>query len=176
MVNSTNEFEATHDCFGTDLGRVRQMLAAGYGESMIGQCLGITTNRARNAIIVATDDRQGAPTPEEIAAECEAIQSGWTEEQAHAAIHGRDRHSSKSVPQMEQSEEQREHNYWSSILDRIERKEPRVYRTNNGRFICRVQLKNAKAGRRFDTREEAVAWGREWLRDQAKRQAGVCCR
>ena len=178
MVNADkidNE-PATHDAFGTDLRLVRRMLDQGFGESIIGECLGITTNRARYAIIVATDSREGAPTQEQIAAECEAIQAGWTEEQAVAAKLGRDRNSSAYLPHIAKSNARRKQFYANAASRRSEHGEPPVYQLPNGRFLCKVYVRGQQSARRFDTREEAIEWGRSWLTIETTRQVGSCCR
>ena len=170
MVTTTNENDdlPTHDCFGTDLRRVRAMLDLGYRESAIAQALGISTNHARHAVIVATDDRQGSPTLHEIAERCLEIQAEWTPEQAAAARHGEARLSSPVVRNMArffngQKARQAHH---VNVVD---------VGGGGRRFEARVRLGGRTGCQRFDDHSEAVAWGRAWMRRQWEvRQAEAC--
>ena len=178
MVSRDSDYEPTHDAFGTDLERVRQMLALGYGETMIGECLGITTNRARYAIIVATNDRQGAPTLEEIAARCEAIQSGWTEEQAESAKHG-DRRNSSGVSAPGNLTFAERSNLCRTAKRRLVEERIAAGAVNvvfregvNSplKWWSRPRVRDKAGSRLFSTREEALAWGREWMLRQAEEE------
>jgi len=187
MVTTTNENDdlPTHDCFGTDLRRVRAMLDLGYRESAIAQALGITTNHARHAVIVATDDRQGSPTLQEIADRCREIQDGWTVEQAQAARRHEPRTSSTAVrpdaAKTAAATREKVARYWAR------RQEWRVHHgpipvihypafASELRFRASVQLAGKNASRFFATREEAEAWGRDWLVKRYEAlQAEACC-
>lgn len=182
MVTTTNDDMPERDAFGTDLNRVRTMLDLGYSERMIGRLLGITTNRARYAAIVATGDRQGAPTPEEIWVSGVAeIQAGWTEDMARAAKHGEPRLSSTVVRDMAKyiaGQESRDRHHDEQMRRRVESGRVPVYQLKTGekRWQVKLQLRGRYVSRRFGTREEAEAWGRDWLLEQLERhQAEACC-
>lgn len=158
------------DALGTDLRRVAGLLERGWEEQGIAEILGITVDRARHAIIVVTGDRQGAPSPEEIAAAVLEIQAGWTEEQAIAARRGEQRASSTAV---------RDPRRWAEGLVKrsVARAEAKAFRVKSGpirvihhvdwiterRFEARVHYGTRSARRCFTTYGEAEAWGREWL-------------
>lgn len=187
MVTKTTNHDddlPTHDAWGTDLVRVRTLHAAGYSESLIAQAMGLTTNRVREALIVATGDMQGSPTPAEIAALCAEIQAGWTEEQATAAKHGEPRLSSRVVrPDADANEASRVAKvkaYWA------EKRRKRLEAAIPVRFLPNLQsdrkwkLQMNACGkaihRYYATREEAEADGREWLRRVYEgQQAEACC-
>jgi hypothetical protein len=159
---------ATHDLFGTDLVRVRDLLARGFAALEISQILGVTLNRSNHAIIVATDSREGSPSPEEIAAGIAEIQAGWTEEMAVAAWHGeRKRRSSPVVHATDR---------WAATADRRRIMDARR-RTTSGpvtvthhrdwvtdrRYEARAHYHGRNATRCFSTQAEAEAWGRDWI-------------
>jgi hypothetical protein len=178
MVTATEQADdlPTHDAFGTDLARVREMLALGYGEHMIAEALCITTKHARYAIIVATDDRQGAPSEDEIEALCVEIQTGWTEEMAVAARYGDRRASSRvAVPENLTPEE-----HASRV--RVGKRKAVVDRAADGtvnvkylegiasdlKWWSRPTYRDQRASRCFRTHEEAVEFGRQWMKRQAE--------
>lgn len=187
MVTTTHDdddSQPTHDVYGTDLRRVRAMLAAGFTDSLIAEALSITVHAARYAIIVATDDREGAPDLDELAALCREIQAGWTPEQAAAAWHGEPRMSSPVVRQHYAATCQR----LSDALSRRQQQRiaegevPVFFRPTLPaalRWQCRVDIqirgKRRCASQSFATREEAEAWGREWKKRQwDEAHAGAC--
>lgn len=186
MVTKTTNHDddlPTHDAWGTDLVRVRNLLAAGYSESLIAQAMGLTTNRIREALIVATGDRQGSPTPEQIAALCAEIQAGWTEEQATAAKHGEPRLSSRVVrPDADAIEAGRVAKvaaYWA------QRRRERLEKAIPVRFMPHIQsdkrwkLQLNACGRAihryYATREEAEAEGRAWLQKVYEGEQAEAC-
>ena len=160
----------THDALGTDLRRVSALLEKGFEECAIAEILGCTVNHARHAIIVATGDRQGAPTPEEIAAGIREIQSGWTPEMAVAARRGEARASSRVVRDM---------NRWAAGLVKRSKSHAiaRATRVNSGpikvihhadwvterRYEVRVRYRDRSVRRCFTTHAEAETFGRDWL-------------
>ena len=184
VTKTTNDDDLpTHDAFGTDLRRVRTMLDRGFAESLIAECLGIDTNRARHAVIVATDDRQGAPTPEEIAQRCAEIQAGWTPEQAAQAKHGEPRLSSRVARPHSITREERSRiaiaaaakrmaervasgkvsvRFYPDIKSERKWQSRPCYRGRNGRRMC-------------VTEAEAIAWGQDWLVKQHERDAEASC-
>lgn len=183
MVTTTNEHDElpTHDALGTDLRRVAAMLAAGYSERLMMQALGTTAQRIRYAVAVITQDREGSPTEEEIAAACEELQAGWTTEMAVAARHGLPRLSSRVVQRnFERNIEvrkaaARERQRWI-----VEHAPIRIHVLTNARsdrvFEARVHLFDKCSRKAFATREEAEAWGRAWLVERwNQRQAEACC-
>lgn len=191
MVTTTEDDDLpTRDALGTDLVRVRKMLALGYGESMIAKLLGICTNRARHAVIVATGDRQGAPSPDEIAARCAEIQAGWSAEMAQAARRGEPRFSSSAIfadyaERVARRRAKQKAAAAARLAARVETGRVPVFKcvtlAGEVRWSVRVQIGDGP-GRRTgirtcDTREEAEAWGREWLRTEydRRRQDESCC-
>ena len=182
MVSTTTNDDdlPTHDCYGTDLNRVRAMLGLGYSESLIAQSMGLDTNRVRHAVIVATGDRQGAPTLEEIAERCLEIQAEWTPEQAAAAKHGEARLSSPVVRNMARffnGQKQRQAHHEERLRRRVESGDVRVVEMPGAGkpFEARVQLGGRTCAKRFNDRDEAVEWGRAWMRRQWDlRQAEAC--
>jgi hypothetical protein len=182
VTTTTNENDdlPTHDCFGTDLARVRTMLGLGYSESLIAQSMGLYINRVRHAVIVATGDRQGAPTLEEIAARCAEIQAGWTPEQAESAKWGEARLSSSLVRDMSRffnGKKARQAHHEEAIRRRVESGDVRVVEMTGGGkpYEARVQVGGRTCAKRFNDRDEAVEWGRAWMRRQWDlRQAEAC--
>ena len=180
VTTNENDDMPTHDCFGTDLARVRAMLDLGYPESLIAESMGIHLNRARHAVIVATGDRQGAPTLEEIAERCAEIQAEWTPEQAQAAKHGEARLSSPLVRNMARffnGQKARQAHHEEALRRRFESGDVRVVEMpgNGKRYEARVQCGGRTCAKRFDDRDEAVEWGRAWMRRQWDlRQAEAC--
>jgi hypothetical protein len=186
MVTTTHDEDGetvTHDAFGTDLRRVRGLLASGCDALLIAEALGINIHRARYAITVATDDREGAPDPDQVASLCREIQSGWTPEQAAAARHGEPRLSSSVVRPNASSRAERAAAvaaYWAErrrhmVYDRpVTVRHHPEYRSAL-RFEVFVRYQNNHARRFFATREQAEAFGREWLIKRHERQAGACC-
>lgn len=186
MVTTTEQNDddiPTHDAYGTDLRRVRAMIARGFSDRLIGESLGISRERARHAILVATDDRQGAPTPSEIASACHEIQSGWTAEMAAAARRGEPRLSSTTVRVNHRETRERVRQavvaYWARTRERRVEEQPIPITVRPGMerpFRAHVRLRNRGQNKCFATREEAEAWGREWLRVELKRlQDESCC-
>jgi hypothetical protein len=177
MVTKTEDHneEATHDVNGTDLRRVREMVARGYPQSMVAECLGITSEQARYAIVVVTGDREGAPPPVEIEQLCQSIQTGWTDEMAVAARHGDRRASSRvAVPTNLTSHELSAVN----VAGKAARVAARVAAGNvNVKYLgekpngmnwwSRPNYRNRRSSRVFRTHEEALQWGREWMQRQA---------
>ena len=172
----------THDAFGTDLRRVRAMVARGFSDRLIGESLGISRERARHAILVATDDRQGAPTPGEIAAVCAEIQAGWTAEMAAAARRGEPRLSSTTIRKDHAETRDRVRQavvaYWARTRERRVEEQPIPIRVRPGLerpYRAHVRLRDRAANRCFATHEEAEAWGRQWLRTELKRLQDESC-
>lgn len=175
----------THDCYGTDLARVARMLEQGYSIELIAEALGITVLRARYAVIVATGDREGAPDEDELAALVAEIQSGWTAEQAAAARRGESRFSSAVVSRrVVQSDATARAALMRRTAMRVHHGRvpisPRRRADGSIRFEARVEIeldgRRTQACRVFDTRDEAEAWGRDWLTNEwRKRQAEACC-
>lgn len=182
----THDDIPTHDCYGTDLRRVSRLLANQFPVELIAEALGISIPRARYAVIVATGDREGAPAPDELAALLAEIQAGWTPEQAAAAARGEARFSSTAIsrrrptlcsPAAREALERRTARrveegqfpiYTRRLVDGSLRYEARVEIYHDGRRSCEQ--------RTFCTRDEAAAWGREWLRTEwARRHDGSCC-
>lgn len=158
------------DALGTDLRRVATLLERGWEEQGIAEILGITVDRARHAIIVVTGDRQGSPSPEEIAAAVREIQAGWTEEQAIAARRGEQRSSSTAVRDPRRWAEglvKRAAAHAASKAFRVAHGPIRVIHhadwVTERRFEARVHYGSRSARRCFVTHAEAEAWGREWL-------------
>ena len=187
MVTTTHDdddSQPTHDVYGTDLRRVRAMLAAGFSDSLIAEALSITVHAARYAILVATDDREGAPDLDELAAICREIQAGWTPEQAAAARHGEPRNSSLVVrPHAAITCQRREDSLSRRQQERIAEGEVPVFERRSSppslRFqaICNIQVygKRRYAQKCFPTRDEAQEWGRAWMRRQwDEAHAGAC--
>ena len=188
MVTTTNENDdlPTHDVHGTDLARVRAMLDRGFSPQLIAGCLAISVDKAHYAIVVATGDRQGSPSPEAIWTEAVAeIQSGWTAEQAEAALRREPRASSSiclgDAEARKKATREKVARYWR------ERQRRRVYEepiavsymarlASPLKWRCHMVLGDAEGNRYFETKEEAQAWGRAWLiREYEKQQAGACC-
>lgn len=186
VTTNENDDLPTHDVYGTDLARVRAMLARGFSPQLIAGCLAISLDKAHYAIVVATGDRQGSPEPDAIWTHGVAeIQAGWTPEQAAAAWR-QERRSSSSVclgdaDARRASYREKVARYWA------ERQRRRVFidpvpvfkasRYAGGKpYRCHVTLGDAESNRQFDTKEEAEAWGRAWLiREFEKQQADACC-
>jgi len=185
MVTTTHDDDMpTHDANGTDLRRVRAMLAAGFGADLIAEALGISTHRAAYAILVATDDREGAPDLEQLAALCREIQAGWTPEQAAAARHGEPRNSSLVVrPHYAITCQRRETSLHLRQAARIAEGEVPVFERPTlppsmrwqARLDIQIYGKRRYGQKCFPTREEAEAWGRAWMRRQwDEAHAGAC--
>lgn len=85
------------DAHGTDLSRVRALLARGYSDSLIAEVLGISVDNARYAVVVALDLREGSPSPEEIAAGRAEIQAAWSAQTFIDARRGVPRKSARFV-------------------------------------------------------------------------------
>lgn len=187
MVTTTHDdddYQPTHDANGTDLRRVRAMLAAGFTDSLIAEALSITIHAASYAIIVATNDREGAPDLDQLAALCREIQAGWTPEQAAAARHGEARMSSLVVrPHHAITCQRREDSLSRRQAERIAEGEVPVFERPtlppSMRWQARVDIqifgKRRYAAQSFPTREEAQEWGRAWMRRQwDEAHAGAC--
>ena len=186
MVTTTHDDDdmPTHDVHGTDLRRVRAMLAAGFSDTLIAEALSITIHAARYAIIVATNDREGAPDLDELAALCREIQAGWTPEQAAAARHGEPRNSSLVVrPHYAITCQRRETSLHLRQAARIAEGEVPVFERPtlppSIRWQARVDIqilgKRRYASQSFPTREQAQEWGRAWMRRQwDEAHAGAC--
>ena len=187
MVTTTHDdddYQPTHDVYGTDLRRVRAMIAAGFSDSLIAEALSITVHAARYAILVATDDREGAPDLDELAAICREIQAGWTPEQAAAARHGEPRMSSLVVrPHAAITCQRREDSLSRRQQERIAAGEVPVFERPSlppsmrwqARLDIQIYGKRRYGQKSFPTREEAEAWGRAWMRRQwDEAHAGAC--
>ena len=173
------------DCYGTDLARVREMLARGYTAELIGEALGIPRHLAAYAVVVATGDREGAPSEEELAALCREIQAGWTEEQAVAARHGDARMSSMIVrADGVLCSSRRENGLVLRQAERIESADvvviDRPAASPERRYLAKPSIqifgRRHYAERSFRTQDEAREWGRAWMRakwDDAA-HAGAC--
>lgn len=173
----------THDSWGTDLARVRAMLDRGFGVQLIAECLGISRSRAYDAVVVATGDREGAPSPEEIAAACEAIQRSWPRATLLAAARGERRISSDAtrratncVPRREiQSRAQAALN--RRVAKRVASGAVNVRQINTAdgiKWLVRESVCGAETSRTFATRCEAVRYGQQWLQERFQRQAEAC--
>lgn len=185
MVTTTNDDELpTHDVYGTDLARVRDMHERGFSHALIAECLGIDKWKAQYAVVVATGDREGSPEPGEIAAALLEIQGGWSEEMAIAARRGLPRNSSLVVrPAYASGQEKRQRAHAriqeQRITDGVIPIKAIACAGGRVRHQARVEIqvggKRFTSHRSFETREEAEAWGREWLRKLYEaRQAGAC--
>ncbi|MGI9176388.1 MAG: hypothetical protein ACR2IT_00855 [Pirellulales bacterium] len=186
VTTTTNEELPTHDANGTDLVRVADLRRRGYQDSLIAECLGIPSWRVRYAIQILTGDRDGCPSPEEIAALCQEIQAGWTPEMAVAARRGEVRNSSITVrPDAATTEAQRKAKvaaYWAEYRRRkLENADlPITYLANIAselRWQVQVRHDGLAMKRVFATREEALEAGREWLRRayEKRRRSDSCC-
>lgn len=184
MVTTTYQFDEdmpTHDALGTDLRRVAAMRAAGYSDWLMARSLGTTTQHIRYAIAVLTNDTDGCPSPEEIEAACREIQAGWTPEQAVAARRGEARLSSTVVRgdtgDATARRAARVAEHWQEYRQRkltdgdIPVRE--VERDGVIRWEVRVHFLRRGMKRIYDTREEAVAAGLEWLRGQQHRMEAM---
>jgi len=175
----------THDAHGTDLRRVRAMMAAGYTDSMIAECLAISWSQMQYARQVVTGDRDGCPAPEEIREACRRIQDGWTEEQAIAARRGLARTSSVVVNPDRDAKKARAcdavRQHWARVrAERIASGKINVvfhpeFRETARRWQVRVNALGRNASRFFHTRDEADAWGREWLRQRHEAAGNAAC-
>ena len=187
MVTTTHDDDdemPTHDANGTDLRRVRAMVAAGFGADLIAEALAISIHAARYAIVVATDDREGWPDETQVAEICREIQAGWTPEQFVAARHGEPRNSSLVVrPHHAITCQRREDSLSRRQQERIAEGEVPVFERRSSppslRFqaICNIQVygKRRYAQKCFPTRDEAQEWGRAWMRRQwDEAHAGAC--
>lgn len=182
MVTTTHQFDEdmpSHDALGTDLRRVAAMLAAGYAERQMAQALGTTTQHVRYAVAVLTNDREGAPSPEEIEAVCREIQTGWTSEMWVAARRRENRFSSSVVrPDPTIAASRRREGYDRMTRRRVYEEPVPVHHRTGMEFPweARVHVGDRGARQVFATREEAQAWGRAWLvREYERQQDDSCC-
>lgn len=185
MVTTTwDDDMPTHDALGTDLRRVAAMLAAGYDEMLMSEALGLELYRVRYAVMVLTNDRDGCPTEEEIAAGCERLQAGWTPDMFVAARRREPRNSSLVVrpgyaETCRRKRESHQRRQAARVAAGIVPIREMPLNTPSRRFQARVEIqaggRRVCASQSFPTREEAEAWGREWLKRQWEMaQAGAC--
>ena len=178
---STGDDLPTRDIYGTDLVRVRGMVERGFSRALIAECLGIDKHKAAYAVVVATNDRENAPTLEEIARLCGEIQSGWDLDQFAAAARGLPRLSSTVVRDPEVWRRGREK--LQAAMDRICEERvasgelPIIYhseRASDLKYELRLSYRETYTRRCFATRDEAETYGREWLREQHNRHVETC--
>lgn len=167
-----NDDEPTHDCYGTDLRRVRGMLAVGYEIDLIAESLGIPLHLARYAVLVATGDREGAPSEEELAAICREIQAGWTDDQAVAARRGEARLSSLVVRPDHAVQAARRQDWLArrqaervaaGVVPVFERPSLPASQRFQARVDIQINGRRYYASQSFATREQAERWGRAWM-------------
>ena len=176
---STGDDLPTRDIYGTDLVRVRGMVERGFSRALIAECLGIDKHKAAYAVVVATNDRENAPTLEEIARLCGEIQSGWDLDQFAAAARGLPRLSSTVVRDPEVWRRGREK--LQAAMDRIceERVSsgelPIVFhseRQSDLKYEVRLSYRETYTRRCFATRGRRSRPPREWRNTAACRSRG----
>lgn len=152
-------------------------------------------NTLEAEIEMDTEIVEYVPMPDVIEMTCLAFQASWTDEQRDAAWRGLPRQSSPIVlasPMVRQRLE-RERKWHRARRDRIRASRPLVAEAEQSirhypdiasplkweaRFNREVRLPGGRRsyfGRRkaFATREEAVAWRKEWI-ERWERQGGSC--
>ena len=180
MVSANDDIPA-RDIYGTDLVRVRGMVDRGFTTALIAECLGIEKHKAAYAVLVATNDRENAPTLEEIARLCGEIQSGWDLDQFAAAARGLPRLSSTLVRDPQRVIRGREKQRLTMARIREERLAAAPLRITFHperlsplKYEVRLTYCERYSKRCFATREEAESFGRTWLREQHERHVEAC--